>query len=44
LPVIPIKLDADKQGWAQAVTPLIEAGNAFLPESTPLVEELIDAL
>ena len=30
LPIIPVKVDSDKQTRAQAVTPLIEAGRVFL--------------
>jgi phage terminase large subunit-like protein len=44
LPVLAIKPDSDKLARAQAVTPLVEAGKVFLPESIPLVAELIDEL
>ena len=44
LPIIPIKVDRDKLARAQAVTPLIEAGKVFLPESVPWRNEYIDEL
>ena len=44
LPIIPIKVDRDKLARAQAVTPLIEAGKVFLPESVPWLNEYIDEL
>ncbi len=44
LPVLPIKVDGDKVSRAQAVTPLIEAGKVFLPESAPWLGEYIDEM
>ena len=44
LPIIPIKVDRDKLARAQAVTPLIEAGKVFLPESVPWLNQYIDEL
>jgi predicted phage terminase large subunit-like protein len=35
LPVLPIKPDRDKVSRANAVTPLIECGKVFIPESAP---------
>ena len=36
LPIIPVRVDSDKQTRAQAVTPLMEAGKIFLPGSQHL--------
>jgi len=44
LPIIPVKVDADKQARAQAVTPLVEAGKVFLPQSAPWLNDFIDEL
>lgn len=44
IPVIPIKVDADKVSRANAVTPLIEAGKVKLPENAPWVSDFIDNL
>jgi len=44
LPIIPVKVDRDKVSRAQAVTPLIEAGKVFLPESAPWLNQYIDEL
>jgi predicted phage terminase large subunit-like protein len=44
LPLIPVKVDSDKQTRAQAITPIIEAGKIFLPESAPWVSEFIDEM
>ncbi|MBZ5658219.1 MAG: phage terminase large subunit [Acidobacteriia bacterium] len=44
LPIIPVKVDKDKEARAKAVTPLIEAGKVFLPESAPWLTEYIDEL
>jgi predicted phage terminase large subunit-like protein len=35
LPIMPIKVDSDKLSRAYAVTPSIETGRVFLPESAP---------
>jgi predicted phage terminase large subunit-like protein len=35
LPIMPIKVDSDKLSRAYAVTPSIETGRIFLPESAP---------
>jgi len=44
LPIIPIKVDSDKMSRAQSVTPLIEAGRIFLPESAPWLDEYLDEM
>lgn len=44
LPIIPVKVDSDKQTRAQAVTPLMEAGKVFLPESAPWVSDFIEEM
>jgi predicted phage terminase large subunit-like protein len=44
LPLIPIKVDSDKQTRAQAVTPLIEAGKIFLPQSAPWVSDFVEEM
>jgi predicted phage terminase large subunit-like protein len=44
LPIIPIKVDRDKLARAEAITPLIEAGRVFLPESTPWLSGYVDEL
>ena len=44
LPIIPVKVDSDKQSRAQAVTPLIEAGKIFLPQSAPWVSDFVEEM
>jgi phage terminase large subunit-like protein len=44
LPVLAVKVDSDKLSRAQAVTPLIEAGNVFLPEVALWLSDYIDEL
>ena len=44
LPVLPVKVDSDKLARAQAVTPLVEAGRVFLPESPPWLSDFLDEL
>ena len=44
LPVLPIKVDADKVTRANAVTPMIEAGRVFMPESAPWLADFVDEL
>jgi predicted phage terminase large subunit-like protein len=44
LPLIPVKVDSDKQTRAQAVTPLIEAGKVFLPESAPWINDYVEEM
>jgi predicted phage terminase large subunit-like protein len=44
LPVIPVKADSDKLSRAQAITPLVEAGRVFLPESAPWLGNFVDEL
>jgi predicted phage terminase large subunit-like protein len=46
LPIIPVKVDTDKQTRAQAVTPLMEAGKIFLPEpeSAPWVSDFVEEM
>ena len=40
----PVRMDSDKQTRAQAVTPLIEAGKIFLPESAPWVADFVEEM
>jgi len=42
LPIIAAKVDKDKESRAQAITPLIEGGKVFLPESAPWLDYFID--
>jgi predicted phage terminase large subunit-like protein len=44
LPLIPVKVDSDKQTRAQAVTPLMEAGKVFLPQSAPWVSDFVEEM
>jgi predicted phage terminase large subunit-like protein len=44
LPIRAIKVDADKETRAHAVTPLIEAGRVFLPEGAPFLRGVVDEL
>jgi len=44
LPIIAIKVDRDKRARAEAITPLIEAGRVFLPESAPYLSTYVDEL
>ena len=44
LPLIPVKADSDKQTRAQAVTPLMEAGKVFLPQSAPWVSDFVEEM
>jgi predicted phage terminase large subunit-like protein len=44
LPLIPVKVDSDKQTRAQAVTPLIQAGKVFLPQSASWVNDYIEEM
>jgi predicted phage terminase large subunit-like protein len=44
LPLIPVRVDSDKQTRAQAITPMIEAGKIFLPESAPWVSDFIEEM
>ena len=44
LPIIPVRVDSDKETRAQAVTPLMEAGKIFLPESAPWVSDFIEEM
>jgi predicted phage terminase large subunit-like protein len=41
-PILAIKVDSDKVTRAEAVTPLIEAGRVYLPESAPWLADFID--
>jgi predicted phage terminase large subunit-like protein len=40
LAVVPVKVDSDKLTRATAVTPLLESGRLFLPETGPWIETL----
>jgi predicted phage terminase large subunit-like protein len=44
LPIRSVTVDRDKVVRAYAVTPLIEAGKVFLPESAPWIAEFLDEL
>jgi predicted phage terminase large subunit-like protein len=44
LPIIPVKVDSDKISRAQAVTPLIEAGRVYLPETAAWLRDFVDEL
>jgi predicted phage terminase large subunit-like protein len=44
LPILAIKADSDKLSRAAAVTPLLEAGKVFLPESAPWLADYLDEL
>ena len=44
LPIRPVAVDGDKMVRAQAVTPMIEAGKVFLPESAPWIADFLDEL
>jgi predicted phage terminase large subunit-like protein len=44
LPILPVKVDADKFARAAAVTPLIEAGRVHLPQGAPWLAEFLDSL
>jgi predicted phage terminase large subunit-like protein len=44
LPVLAVSADKDKVTRASAVTPTIEAGRVFLPESAPWLDEYLDEL
>jgi predicted phage terminase large subunit-like protein len=44
LPILAVKVDRDKISRAQAVTPLIEAGRVFLPETAPWLDGFMDEL
>jgi predicted phage terminase large subunit-like protein len=44
LPIRAVAADRDKMARAQAVTPLIEAGRVFLPQSAPWLADFLDEL
>ena len=44
LPIHSVVVDRDKVARTQAVTPLIEAGKVFLPESAPWLADFLDEL
>ena len=44
LPVVPMKVGTDKVSRANAVTPLVEAGKALLPESADWLEDYLDEI
>jgi predicted phage terminase large subunit-like protein len=44
LPVIPVKVDNDKEARVNAISPLIEAGKIYLPESTNWLHDYIEEL
>jgi predicted phage terminase large subunit-like protein len=44
LPIITVKVDSDKQTRAQAVTPLMESGRVFIPESASWVRDFVEEM
>lgn len=44
IPVLPVKVDANKVARANSVTPLIEAGKVLLPENAPWLFDYIEEL
>jgi len=44
IPVLPVKVDSDKESRVNAVTPLLEAGKVYLPESAPWLFDFVDEL
>jgi predicted phage terminase large subunit-like protein len=44
LPILAIKVDSDKVSRAYAVTPSIETGWVFLPESAPWLVDYLDSM
>jgi hypothetical protein len=44
LAVVPVKVDRDKITRATAITPLLESGRLFLPQTGPWIETLKDQL
>lgn len=44
IPVLPFKVDTNKVARANSVTPLIEAGKVYLPESAPWLFDYIEEL
>jgi predicted phage terminase large subunit-like protein len=44
LPIIAVKSDTDKRTRAEAITPLIEAGKVFLPESASWRNDYLDEM
>lgn len=42
LPIIAVKPDRDKLARVHAVTPMIEAGRAYLPESAPWLSDFVE--
>lgn len=44
IPMLAVKADKDKISRANAITPLVESGHAFLPENEPWVADYIDQM
>ena len=44
LPITAIRVDRDKLTRAQAATPVIEAGQVFLPDNTPYLQTFLDEM
>ena len=44
IPILPVKVDSDKTARAYAITPYIESGRVFLPESAPWLYEYMEEL
>ncbi len=42
LPIVPVRVDADKLSRAHAVTALCETGNVLLPEAAPWLADFLD--
>ena len=43
-PVLPVKISADKESRAHAVSSMVEAGRVYLPESAPWLYDFIEEL
>lgn len=41
---MPVKVDSDKQPRAQALTPLMEAGRIFIPQSASWVSDFVEEM
>ena len=43
-PILPVKVDSDKQSRVYSVTALIESGRVYLPNSAPWLHDYIEEL
>ena len=41
LPIVPIRVDSDKVSRAQAITAIVEAGNVYLPDEAPWLDDFV---